>query len=89
MSSSRASFEWSSPNNTTASSCCCSITTYRKRSITPSWLIAYGRLPSFLESMEAAVDKAYEIELEPGYFLVAECIRPEEREPAVFHSRVA
>ena len=43
----------------------------------------------FFESMEAAVDRAYEIELEPGYFMVAECIRPEEREPAVFHSRVA
>ena len=43
----------------------------------------------FLKSMEAAVDRAYEMELEPGYFLVAECIRPEEREPALFHSRVA
>ena len=43
----------------------------------------------FLKSMEAAVDRAYEMELEPGYFLVAECICPEEREPALFHSRVA
>ena len=47
------------------------------------------RTALFFESREAAVDRAYEMELEPGYFLVAECIRPEEREPAVFHSRVA
>ena len=42
----------------------------------------------FFESMEAAVDEAYRRSLEPGYFLVAECVFRSEQLPAIFHSRV-
>ena len=42
----------------------------------------------FFESMEAAVDEAYRRSLEPGYFLVAECVFRSEQQPAIFHSRV-
>ena len=42
----------------------------------------------FFESMEAAVDEAYRRSLEPGYFLVAECVFRSEQQPAVVHSRV-
>ena len=42
----------------------------------------------FFESMEAAVDAAYRRNLQPGYFLVAECVFRNEQQPAVVHSRV-
>ena len=42
----------------------------------------------FFESMEAAVDEAYRRSLQPGYFLVAECVFRSERQPAIVHSRV-
>ena len=40
----------------------------------------------FFESMEAAVDEAYRRSLEPGYFLVAECVFRSEQQQAVVHS---
>lgn len=42
----------------------------------------------FFESMEAAVDEAFRQSLQPGYFLVAECVYRSEQQPAIFHSRV-
>ncbi|MXX86590.1 MAG: hypothetical protein F4Y71_09065 [Acidobacteria bacterium] len=43
----------------------------------------------FFETMEAAVDEAYRRSLQPGCFLVAECIFSSEQQPAIVHSRVA
>lgn len=42
----------------------------------------------FFESVEAAVDEAYRRSLQPGYFLVAECVFRSEKHPAIVHSRV-
>lgn len=42
----------------------------------------------FFETLEAAVNAAYQRGLEPGYFLVAECVFRSEQQPAIFHSRV-
>ena len=42
----------------------------------------------FFETMEAAVDEAVRRSLQPGYFLVAECVFRSELQPAIFHSRV-